>query len=235
MNKRSQQLCAWCGVLSTVFWLVGFFPLAGFFPPPLPSSDADTIAALFRSNSMGIRIGMIVLLLGAVLYLPWSAGISVQLKRIEGQHSPLSYTQMLMGAIFVWVFLLPIFLWEAAAYRADETSPELIQRLNDIAWMAFISPVGTIFVQGMAIGLVILQDKRAVLIFPRWVGYFNIWAVVAYLPGSLIPLFKSGPFAWNGLLALWIPLVIYVSWMLGMSFFMLKAIKRQALEEPEQA
>jgi len=231
MNMRTQQLCAWGGVICTLLWLIGFWPLAGFLPPPLPSSNADVIAALFREHTISIRIGMIVLMFGAVFYLPWSAAISVQMQRIEGKHTPLTYTQMLMGAIFVWVFMMPVLIWQAAAFRPDETSPELIQRLNDLAWLNFINPVATIFIQGIAIGIVILQDKRQNPIFPRWVGYFNIWAVIMYLPGALIPLFKSGPFAWNGLLALWIPLVIFVAWMVGMTYLLLRAIKRQALEE----
>ena len=38
---------------------------------------------------------------------------------------------------------------------------------------------------------------------PRWLGWFNLWAQIIYLPGILIPYFKSGPLAWNGLLAFW--------------------------------
>lgn len=230
MNGFNQKLCAWCGILCTLGWLIGFFAVAGFVPPPAPSLNPDEIATIFRDNSVGIRVGMMVMVLGSVLYLPWSVAISAQMRRIEADPAVLSWTQMIMGGIFVWVFLMPSFIWEAAAFRPDQTSPELIQRLNDLAWMNFISPVATIFVQGVCIGIVILQDKRAQPIFPRWVGWFNIWAVIIYLPGSLVPLFKTGPFAWNGLLALWIPLVIFVAWMVGMSVLLLKAIDRQAAE-----
>ncbi len=231
MNAINQKLCAWCGIFCTLGWLIGFFAIAGFVPPPAPSLSADAIAAIFRGHSVGIRIGMIIMVLGSVLYLPWSVAISAQMRRIEPDPAVFSWTQMIMGGLFVWVFLMPAFIWETAAFRPEETSPELIQRLNDLAWMTFISPVATVFVQGLCIGRVILQDRRAQPIFPRWVGWFNIWAVIVYLPGGLIPLFKTGPIAWNGLLALWIPLVIFVAWMVGMSVLLLKAIDRQVAEE----
>lgn len=233
MNASTQRLCAWCGIGCTIGWVVGFFWLAGFLPPPSPSDSAEEIARVFSENTVGIRLGMIVMMFGSVLYLPWSVGISMQMMRIEGEgkNAPMSYTQMLMGAIFVWVFLLGDYTWQAAAFRPDETPAVVTQRLNDLAWIFFINPVATIFVQGMAIGVVILQDRRAQPIFPRWAGWYNIWAVIVYLPGALIPMFKSGPFAWNGLLALWVPVFVFVAWMLGMTVFMLKAISRQEAEE----
>lgn len=233
MNASTQRLCAWSGIGCTIGWVVGFFWLAGFLPPPSPSDSAEEIARVFSENTLGIRLGMIVMMFGSVLYLPWSVGISMQMMRIEGEgkNAPMSYTQMLMGAIFVWVFLLGDYTWQAAAFRPDETPAVVTQRLNDLAWIFFINPVATIFVQGMAIGIVILQDKRPQPIFPRWAGWYNIWAVIVYLPGALIPLFKSGPFAWNGLLALWVPVFVFVAWMIGMTVFMLQAISRQEIEE----
>ncbi|MET0983808.1 MAG: hypothetical protein ABW034_00230 [Steroidobacteraceae bacterium] len=67
-------------------------------------------------------------------------------------------------------------------------------------------------------------------IFPRWFGWFNIWIVIIYLPGSFIALFKRGPFAWNGLLAWWIPLTLFVIWMVATTYLLLKAIERQERE-----
>ena len=226
MKKRTQQLCALCGVFCSIGWLLGAW-LAGFLPPPEPSMTPAEIGEIYRTNTNMLRLGFIILGAGSCLYLPWSAAISVQMKRIEGENSPLTYTQLGMGAVFVWVFFIPVMIWLAAAYRPEETPDLILQRMNDFGWLTFINPVATIFVQGMAIGLAILQDKRKNPIFPRWFGYFNIWAVITYLPGILVPFFKDGIFAWDGLLALWVPLVIFVFWMCAMSYFLLKAIDTQ--------
>lgn len=230
MNGTTQRLCAWCGVLCSLLWLAGFWPIAHYFVPHSPLWTPDEVATFFRTDTVRIRIGLIIFALGSVLYLPWTAAIATQMKRIEGEHSPLTWTQFGLGSIFVWVFFLPVMIWFCCAFRPEETSPELLQRMNDMAWLTFLNPVWIVFFQGIAIGIVILQDKRSLPIFPRWFGFFNIWAMIIFLPGELIPLFKSGPFAWNGLFAWWIPLPVFVSWMISMTYFLLEAIKRQERE-----
>jgi hypothetical protein len=211
-------------------WLVGFWVFAGFVPPPSPNLSAQQTAALFQGSPVMVRLGFLVLMFAGALYGPWSAVISVQLKRIEGRHTPMTYTQLALGAVFVLVFIVPVMIWQAAAYRPGG-DPEIIQHMNDTAWFLFLGPVGTILVQGVAIGIAVISDKSKPPILPRWSGYFSIWAVVAFLPGGLIVFVKDGPFAWNGLFAWWIPLPIFTLWMILMSMLLLKAITRQEMEE----
>jgi cytochrome c-type biogenesis protein CcmH/NrfF len=104
---------------------------------------------------------------------------------------------------------------------------EITHRFNDMAWMLFIGPVCTIFVQGMAITIAILSDKSEQPVLPRWLGWFNLWAQIIYLPGILIPYFKSGPLAWNGLLAFWIPVVVFTVWLCLITAMLLRAINEQ--------
>lgn len=235
MNAKMQRLCAWCGVFCTLLWLAGFWPLAHYFAPHSPLWGPEEVKAFYTTNTNLIRIGLILLGFGACLYLPWCAAIATQMKRIEGDHSPLTWSQLGLGSIFVWVFFLPVMIWLCISYRPEETSPELLWKMNDMAWLTFINPVCIIFFQGIAIGLAILSDKRVEPIFPRWFGFFNIWVVIIYLPGSLVPLFKSGPFAWNGILAWWIPLTLFVIWMITTTYLLLKAITRQESEFANQA
>ena len=89
----------------------------------------------------------------------------------------------------------------------------------------------TIFVQGMAITIAILSDKSDKPVLPRWLGWFNLWAQIIYLPGDpWIPFFKTGPLAWNGLLAFWIPVVVFTVWLLLISAMLLRAIGEQERE-----
>jgi hypothetical protein len=48
------------------------------------------------------------------------------------------------------------------------------------------------------------------------------------VPGCLIAMFKSGPFAWNGLLAFWMPAIAYALWVMVMILPMLKAVGGQS-------
>jgi uncharacterized membrane protein len=159
----------------------------------------------------------------------------VQLKRIEGRFSPMAYTQLGMGAVFVLIFVVPAMIWQAAAFRPLENI-EITHRLNDLAWLLFLGPVATVFVQGLAITIAILCDKSERPVFPRWLAWFNLWAQIIFLPGLLIPFFKNGPLAWNGLLAFWIPVVVFTVWMILLSVMLLRAIKDQEQQaQAEQA
>ena len=77
-------------------------------------------------------------------------------------------------------------------------------------------------------GLAIVSDNHERPVFARWLGYFNIWVAILFLPGGLITFFKSGPFAWNGLLAFWLPLTVFFLWYIVMFFALLKAIRQRS-------
>jgi hypothetical protein len=143
------------------------------------------------------------------------------MKRIEGEQSPLTYVQFGLGTLFVLLFVLAAIFWQTAAFRPLE-EPVLTQRFNDLGWLMFLISVPIITVQGLALSLVVFQDKDEVL-FPRWFGWFNIWAQVIFLPGTVIPFFKTGPLAWNGLLAFWIPAADYTVWMCLLTWLLLRA------------
>ena len=85
-----------------------------------------------------------------------------------------------------------------------------------MAWLGFVGIVETFALQGIVIGLAILKDKRETPLFPRWVGFYNFWVALLVMPGALVPFFKSGPFAWNGLLAWWLVLAAFASWFVVM-------------------
>jgi hypothetical protein len=43
-------------------------------------------------------------------------------------------------------------------------------------------------------------------------------------------LFKTGPFAWNGLLVYWIPILMYGAWFMTVSLNLLRALRRQSAQ-----
>lgn len=70
--------------------------------------------------------------------------------------------------------------------------------------------------------------------FPRWIGYFNAWAAVSFIPAGLIIFFKNGILAWNGLVAWWIGIAMFGAWIVLMIWLMFRATKQQELEESHQ-
>jgi hypothetical protein len=216
-----QRLCAWAGPFCAFLWIIALVALAHFVPPPHPADSTSQIVHLYQSHLTGIRLGMVVLLVGGVLYQPWVSAIAVQMKRIEGRQSPLTYVQFGLGTLFVLLFVLAAIFWQVAAYRPTE-DPVFTQRMNDLGWFMFLISVPIVTIQGFALSFVIFQDKQQVL-FPRWFAWFNIWAQVSWLCGCFIPLVKRGPIGWNGLLSFYMPAAIYTVWMCLLTWLLLRA------------
>jgi hypothetical protein len=229
VNTRTQMWSVWCGPAGILLWLIGFVFIGGLMPPPQPSWNAQTVQDFYQANTNGIRAGLVLTMIGATLTAPWVAAISTQMKRIEGRYSPMSYTQLGLGMLGVLLFIFPVMFMQAAAFRPDR-DPSQILLLNDLAWIPFVGVWTCAALQNVAIAVAIFHDKEE-KVFPRWVGYFNIWTAVLFCPGSLLYFFKDGPFAWNGALSWWLVVVVFCAWFVVMFFAMRRAIGTQKLEE----
>lgn len=170
---------------------------------------------------------------GLVFFVPFTAAISVQLKRIEGQHTPLSYAQLGIGCTLPVAFFPALYYFQVAAYR-PERSAEAVQTLNDMGWLPFTGIVYAIFVQNLVIGIAVLSDRRGSPVFPRWYGYFCLWTALLYCPASLDVFFQAGPLAWNGLFSWWLSLVAFFAWIVVTVVITLQAITRQHLSDQAQ-
>lgn len=226
MNPKVQAACAWCGVAFVIFATLGWWMIAGMLPPISPSLDALSVASFYQTNTGTLRTGILIGMISVAFTIPWIAVIAVHMKRAEGPMPLFTIMQVVAGAVTVVILLVPFVIWTAAAFRPDR-APELIQLLNDFGWLLIVMTFGPFFVQLVSIGLAILFDKNDKPVFPRWLAYFNIWVAVLFIPGALITYFKTGPFAWNGILAFWLPLAVFMGWYLVMFFALLKVIKEQ--------
>jgi hypothetical protein len=226
MGIYVQRISAYLGFVWVALFFVGFWAIARFVPPPSPALGPQEIKDFFAANTAGIRVGMLINMLAGALMLPWCASWAVQMKRIEGRTSPLTYTMIMCGACLVLELIFPCAFWEVAAFR-PEGDAEMIQRLNDLAWLPFLGILSTAVIQGFVMGAAILQDKCPQPAFPRWAGYFNFWIVMMFFPACFIYFFKSGPFAWNGLLAWWLIVFVFATWILVDTVVLLKAIRHQ--------
>lgn len=148
------------------------------------------------------------------------AAITVAIKRMEKSAGVLTYAQLSAGTCGAVFLIVPCLVWTAAAFR-PERSAELTLLLNDLGWILLFMPFTTFVVQNIAIGLAVLGDRGEPPVLPRWVGFFNLWVAVLFIPGGLLTFFKTGPFAWSGLFVYWVPLVVFLSWYLVM-FVMLR-------------
>jgi hypothetical protein len=69
----------------------------------------------------------------------------------------------------------------------------------------------------------IFGDTRPHPLFPRWSAYLSLWNALLLVPGGLMAFFKIGPFAWDGIFAFYIPLLVFFVWLISMTVLMLRA------------
>ena len=227
LSRKTNLFGAWCGIAYLVMLFAGWFVVAGFFPLHQPSTGAEEIAAVFRGNENAIRAGMVIVMWGAAIFLPFTATIADFIARIEGRNGPLTRIATMAGYGNAMLTFYPPLFWLVAAFRPQERSPDLTYLLNDIGWLQFIGGLSLVMPMIIAVGIAILNDKRAEPTFPRWCGFACFLGFVLMLPDQLLFFFKSGPFAWNGLIAFWIPVPVFCLLFIMFFYFLrLDALRR---------
>lgn len=220
-----QKLGIWCGWIFAV--LLGFgLLIAGFIPPPSPSLSADEIASIYQSRNGLIRIGLLMAVASNAFYLPFIAMISTQMRRMQGISLMPSYLQLGAGSLGTLMLLLPEMAFLVTAFRPDRDPLQTLM-LNDLGWLFFITPFPTFVAQNVGIALGILGDKSAQPVFPRWLAYLNLWIGLLFVPAGLAFVFKTGPFAWSGIISFWVPAVVFFTWVLVMTVMLGKASRQK--------
>lgn len=223
-NVQHQLAATWFVLIAMVCFGMAFFPFSGFLPPLPATMTAQEVATYFKEHGHGIRFSMILLLEAGAFFSIIVALISLQIRRIEQSPSILTYTQLIAGAVGSAVIIIGGCLMTTVAFR-PERPIEVTYLLYDLSWMFVIMPSTSYTLQFFATGLAILSDRRSMPLFPRWVGYYNIWTGLAIAPGLLIPYFHAGPFAWNGLISFWLGVVAFGGWFVIMFFALRRAIR----------
>jgi len=191
-----------------------------------PKRNNDDIAVIFKQDLNQIRIGMICMMFAAVMYMPFAITIAIELKEVEGGVGMLTMWQMMGGVCTALLTFYPAMWWLLAAFRPDR-SPELIQLVSDAGWLQFIGGLTIFLPCQITVAIAAFMDKREQPAFPRWLGYVSIWACILFLPGQLIFFFYTGPFAWDGVIAFYLPVVVIIAWFSIMFVQMRKVILRK--------
>ena len=220
-SAANQRLMAYSGLASLVLLLIGMWAIAGFVPPPGPNKSLEQIVALYVDHGVRIRLGLIVACAGVTLLGPWTVAIAIQMWRTEGRFAPLAILQVMLGAVLIIEFYVPSVMWMAAAFR-PAVDPAFTYHLHDLGSITFVSLPWSAALQAVVLAMAIFQDKHHPPVFPRWLGYLSVWAAISYLPGAFNSLAKTGPIAWNGVLAWWLGLSALGIWMLAVTFCLLR-------------
>lgn len=226
-RKLDQWICFWSiPVFYTAFGLI-FVVMGGIMPPQLPTASPEDIVAYFARPELGMGMALLSMTLG---FASMSSGvIVVQMKRMGGVSPVLAYAYLAALAVAgVPGCLFPGFVFAAGAFR-PEYDASIQVMLYDLGFLSFVGSLGCFLVQYLVFAIAIFLDRRA--IFPRWLGYVTIWALITEFIAIPIWITRTGPFAWNGLLSFWLGTAIFVGWEFSLCVCLYRAIKNQPLEE----
>lgn len=228
MSERGQTIFIWWAFSFLSIFLLAWIFLLQMVPPPPASFSPSEVAAFYSTNGFSIKLGAMIASWTSAFMVPFSVVVAIQMSRLE-KGTPVWSILAFAGGILMSMFLVfPPICWGVAAYTADRT-PEVTALMNELANLTLVTTDQFYIFQMIPMVYVSLSrphDELSAL--PRWMGFFTLWSAVAFEVGALAFMFKTGPFAWNGLLVFWLPLILFTIWVLVTCYVMLRALKRQA-------
>jgi hypothetical protein len=204
--KRELWLAWWAMVIFYQFFGIIFFIVTRTQPPPNPALDTVRRVQWFHDHHYGLLIGFAVIFLVLGMTAPINALIAYSMRRMS--ISPVfAYSYLILYSLSaIPGMLLLCIVLTVGAYRPDR-SPELISWLYDFAFLSFVGTMGVFLVGSLVWLTAILIDRNGVL--PKWFGYLNLCNALTEVVVSPAWIFHRGVFAWNGLIAWWINMVVF--------------------------
>src|ERR1700752_5436389 len=99
--------------------------------------------------------------------------------------------------------------------------------LNDLGCFIFLIDCAPVTFWVFAFGAAVLLDRSTQPVFARWTAYFSFWTGLIFFPAGLIIFFKTGPFAYNGVLALYLPAGVFFLWYAVITTLTIVSIHRE--------
>jgi hypothetical protein len=215
------RLCLWTGVLLVVMTAIGFGWFLGYANPPSPALSAQDLLARVKANQASMLLGGALCTFFWSFWVTWAAPLIIYVRRME--RAPLltyaSIANVGGGAAVITTIAVS---WTVMAFRAEDAL--IVQAFNDLGFFLFLYTWPPFAIWMFIIAAAILRDVNPEPTFPRWVAYYNVWTGILMAPASLMGFFKTGPFAYDGLLAFWLVAIDFFLWMLVMSAVGFRAV-----------
>ncbi len=226
-NLKHQIIGLWCAFIFTVLIALGWLGIAHFWMPAPADLGAEATKAFFTiTHHDGMLLGNSILTVACAFLVPGSVQFGLTLAEIEGPQPLWSMCAAISGCFIALIVFLNAGFWIGAAYR-PAASADLVVALNDVAWMGFL--LGWVFLslQMVSTAIVALSDQRAQPMIPHWLSKLSIVGAVLLVCAGGPAFAQSGPFAYHGLLAFYMPMVIWGVWLDTHAWFMRRELRRR--------
>lgn len=226
-KKLDQWLVFWTvPAFFQVFGMV-FVPLTWMMPPMSPEKPLADIVNFMQNSPLELALAIYMLTwgLGAVVTVG-AYWLVVSRMAVSGALKYGFLIGQVLGGIAGALF--PVLCFGLAGFRSGY-DPQTLAILYDMGYLAYVGSLGCFCLPWLALSLSIILDKNRIL--PKWLGYFTAWQYVTELFAATVWASHSGPFAWNGLMAFWFNILIFVPWQIIIFVQIYKAIKKQPESE----
>jgi hypothetical protein len=222
----SQKIGLWCNLIFVALTAVGWLGIAHFWAPARADLGLDATKVWFtETHQSGVLIGCSLFYIAAGVLTPGSIAFGIMLAKIEGRWPLWSLTTAVCGVFISLIVFFNACAWMVSAYRKD-SGADVIQAFSDWAWFAFLLGWIYLTIEMVATGVVELMDQRPEPMIPRWLTWLTLAGAATIFFAAGPAFFKSGPFAYHGLLAFYLPVAIWGTYLTLTTCYMLKELKR---------
>ena len=231
---RQQMFGLWCAPIFSVLIAIGWLGFAHFWMPAAADLGAEATKTFYTVTFRdGMILGNSILIVGCAFLVVASIQYGLMLAEIEGARPLWSITTAVCGVLIALIVFMNGGFWIGAAYR-QEAGADVVVALNDTAWFGFL--LGWVFLslQMVAMAVVALGDESPQPMIPHWLSKASIVGAILLACAGGPAFAKSGPFAYHGLLAFYMPMAIWGVWLDLHAWYLRRALLAQ-MENPAQA
>ena len=226
LDKRLEWLGAWSGIAWVIIAGSAFLG-SRLVPPRSPSMSPGDFAVFVADHKYQILIGMLALLIGGYTFLmTWSITLAYQIKKYANPSTLAFCVLFAVGLSGALIGMLCGVLGSAMAYRVEALEPATTQLLYDIILFLFLIPWPPFMLWQFITGFAILSSTNTEVVFPRWTGYFSMWAGALEMFSALCVFWYSGPFSYSGLVTFWVPGGSFFIWIIVMAVVQIRGRSR---------
>jgi hypothetical protein len=184
-----------------------FFVIARTQPPPQPSLHPAGIVQWFADRHYGLLYGYAVVFIVGGATAIMNATLAYTMRRMSVSRV-FAYSYLLIYALATLPGMLIMGVVCTVGAMRPDRNPVLMSWLYDFAFLSFEGTMGVFLIGSLVWMVAVLLDENDV--FPKWFGYLNLCNALTEVVVAPAWIFKSGVFAWNGTIAWWINMAVFV-------------------------
>lgn len=227
MGMKLMRIFTWTGIVLVTGLILAQGIILRFVPPTSPALSAQQISDLYANNSTRMQIGCLIQIVFWTFYTTWTIPITLFIRKIEIRTYKLPILTfasiVACGGGIITFFVIPM-TWAVIAFRAGTISPDIVFVMNDWVWFVWLYAWPPFVLWLVVVAIAIFLDRSAEPIYPRWIAFAALWTGVLMVPAGFIGFFKTGPFAYNGVIGFFVPATAFFGWMLAITYLTFKAI-----------